>query len=76
MPELSWSSVAENTEYELYRSLDDGDYSLLAVTKGSSYIDTTTANGTTYCYKVKALCRKTSAGNSSFSAPVTIVDNK
>jgi hypothetical protein len=59
---LSWSAPASNggsavTGYKIYRSTSSGSETLLASPPGTgtSYTDSSAANGTTYYYKVSAL---------------------
>ena len=56
-PQLTWNAVAGATSYEVYRSTSQfGTYSLLGTTAATSYTNTGAVAGTTYYYKVKAIC--------------------
>ena len=56
-PQLTWKTVAGATSYEVYRSTSqNGTYSLLGTTTATSYTNTGAVAGTTYYYKVKAIC--------------------
>ncbi|MCZ4496424.1 MAG: coagulation factor 5/8 type domain protein, partial [Thermoleophilia bacterium] len=53
---ISWEASSGNTHYRIYRSTTDGvTGSLLTtiVSTGTSYVDTTAANGTSYYYSVR-----------------------
>ena len=52
---ISWSSVACATEYEVYRSANDGDYQSVRRTNALTYTDLNTDYGVTYSYKVRAI---------------------
>ncbi|MEL6673342.1 MAG: endonuclease [Bacteroidota bacterium] len=53
---LSWSDVANETGYEVYRSTDNVSYALLATTgaNATSYVDAAVSGGATYYYYVAA----------------------
>ena len=56
-PQLTWNAVTGATAYEVYRSTSQsGTYSLLGTTAATSYTNTGAVAGTTYYYKVKAIC--------------------
>ena len=54
-PRISWNSVDGAAQYEIYRSTDNVNFSIIRRTTGLSYTDTTAAAGTTYYYKVRAI---------------------
>lgn len=58
---LSWDAVAQATSYNVYRATGTGAFIFLASTTGTTYDDTTAANGQTYHYRVTAV----SAGGES-----------
>ena len=60
---ISWSSVVCATEYEVYRSVDGGDYQSVRRTNDLTYTDLDTDYGVTYSYKVRAVYS---------AAPVTV----
>ncbi len=65
-PKISWNAVEGAEKYEVYRSIDGVNYSLLISTSKTSVTNTGAKIGTTYYYKVRAI---NAAGNSSeFSA--------
>ncbi|MEO1447971.1 MAG: endonuclease, partial [Bacteroidota bacterium] len=51
---LNWGDIANETGYEVYRSTDNANYSLLATVGANvtSYVDATAASGTIYYYYV------------------------
>ena len=68
---LTWAEVTDAEAYEVYRSTsENGTYTMLKETTGTSYTDTSAKAGTTYYYKVKALHAK-SAADSAYSAVVS-----
>ena len=73
-PMLAWDAVPGATSYRIYRSTSRGTgYGLLATTTSTSYVNTSTAKGTTYYYRVKA-CN--AAGLSPYSNIVSARPNK
>lgn len=65
---LSWAKVEGASKYEVYRSTAlDGTYTKLGSTTGTSYTNTSAKAGTKYYYKIKAICAKTTSGNSAYS---------
>lgn len=53
---ISWTGVANVSEYEVYRSeSESGTYELVGATIGNSFNDTSVAQDVTYYYKVKGL---------------------
>ncbi len=66
-PKLTWESIDGAVKYYIYRSTSkDGTYSYLSSTTKTSFTNTGATVGTTYYYKVKAVCSN-SAGNSTYS---------
>lgn len=69
---LTWNSVVGAEKYVVYRATSkNGTYKKMYTTTGTSYTNTNAKAGTTYYYKVKALCAATSAGDSAYSSVVT-----
>ena len=67
-PVLTWTAVEGAKEYEVYRSTKrNGTYSRMWTVKGTSYRNTTAEAGTTYYYKIRALCTDSRYGDSAFS---------
>ena len=53
---LSWSEVSGATQYEIYRSQDEGrNYKKIGVVKTKNYSDQSIETGRSYCYKVRGL---------------------
>ena len=72
---VSWTAVSGATSYQLYRSGDNKNYSLLATgIKKTSYTDASPLTGTNY-YKVKAIGQGVESLLSTASAPVTFNDD-
>lgn len=68
-PKLTWSSVSGASKYEIYRAnTKNGTYTKMYTTTSTSYTNTSAKAGYTYYYKVKAICSKTSYGNSAYSS--------
>ncbi len=64
-------SAAENAlEYEIYRSLNGGEFEKIATTSELSYLDKTAVSGKTYTYKVRAI---NSNSQGAYSTTKTIV---
>lgn len=72
MPHFSWGGVNGADRYWIYRSTDGKNYEYLATTRECSYFDMNTFVGTTYYYKVKAVCPDNSYANSELSAAKSI----
>lgn len=51
---LSWNTVSAATSYKIYKGTASGALSLLTTTAGTSYVDNTTTDGTSYFYAVHA----------------------
>ena len=71
-PRLTWAAVDGASKYVIYRSTDGKTFTELTTTAKTSLTNTGAKSGTTYSYKVKAICEKTSYGNSAFSKTVSI----
>ena len=54
-PSLSWSKVTGATGYEIYRSVNDGEFTLLATVTTTSYKDADTKADNKYSYKMITL---------------------
>lgn len=66
---LSWTPVVGSTAYNVYRSEDAVNYSLVNASSTFYYYDTTAQVGTQYSYKINAA---SSAGVSSYTDPYVI----
>ena len=67
-PRLKWSAVTGASKYEIYRATSKyGTYTKVYTTTNTSYTNTGAKAGTTYYYKVKAICGRSSYGNSAYS---------
>ena len=72
-PKLTWNAVDGAARYEVYRATSkNGSYTKLFTTGNRSYTNTSAKAGTTYYYKVKAVSKKTTSANSSYSAVVSV----
>jgi len=73
-PYVQWKAVSGASKYEVHRATSkNGTYKKMTTTTGTSYTNTNSTAGTTYYYKVKAICGKTTAGNSAFSDVKSII---
>ena len=70
-PILRWNKVDGAVKYEVYRSVNGGDYNLLYTTSGTKMTNTSARSGQLYSYKVRALCNN-SYGTGAFSDPVNV----
>ncbi len=67
-PKLTWKAIDGAAKYYIYRSTSkSGTYSYLSSTTKTSFTNTGAKAGTTYYYKVKAICERSSYGNSAYS---------
>lgn len=72
-PSLKWNAVDGATKYEVYRATSkNGTYTKMYTTTSTSYTNSSAVAGTTYYYKVKAICGKSSYGNSAYSVVKSI----
>ena len=72
-PSLKWNAVDGAAKYEVYRATSkNGTYTKMYTTTSTSYTNSSAVAGTTYYYKVKAICGKSSYGNSAYSAVKSI----
>lgn len=72
-PSLKWNAVGGAAKYEVYRATSkNGTYTKMYTTTSTSYTNSTAVPGTTYYYKVKAICGKSSYGNSAYSVVKSI----
>ena len=70
-PYLRWNTVANASQYKVYRSTSkNGTYTLLGTTTATNYTDNKAGSGYTYYYKVRAISKVKSTANSVFSVPV------
>ena len=71
-PYLQWDKVSNATGYKIYRAASkNGTYSQIGTTTNRNYKDAKAKSGKTCYYKVVAVCKNT-AGNSAYSAVVSI----
>ena len=71
-PKLTWNAVEGATGYTIYRATSkNGTYTKLRTVTGTSYSNPSAASGTTYYYKVIAVC-----SNSDADSAYTIVSIK
>ena len=54
-PVVSWTKVSGAAQYEVYRSTNGKNFSIVRRTAALSYTDTSAAAGTTYYYQVRAI---------------------
>ena len=72
-PSLKWNAVDGAAKYEVYRATSkNGTYTKMYTTTSTSYTNSSAVAGTTYYYKVKAICGKSSYGNSAYSVVKSI----
>ena len=72
-PSLKWNAVDGASKYEVYRATSkNGTYTKMYTTTSTSYTNSSAVPGTTYYYKVKAICGKSSYGNSAYSVVKSI----
>lgn len=71
-PTLSWAAVDGASKYVVYRSTDGKNFVEYSTVTKPAYTNLSTKSGTTYYYKVKAICATSSYGNSAFSSVVSI----
>lgn len=53
-PTITWTAVDKAEQYEVYRSSDGINYSVIYQSSGLTYTDNSAAAGSTYYYKVRA----------------------
>ena len=71
-PTVTWKAVDGAVSYKVYRSTsENGTYSLMKTATGTAYTNTNIVKGTTYFYKVVAVCANTD-GNSAASKILSI----
>ena len=71
-PTVTWKAVDGAVSYKVYRSTsENGTYSLMKTATGTAYTNTNIVKGTTYFYKVVAVCANTD-GNAAASNIVSI----
>ena len=69
---VTWDAVPGATSYKVYRATsENGTYSLMKTATGTAYTNTNVVKGTTYFYKVVAVCANTD-GNAAASKVVSI----
>ena len=52
---VAWKANTGVTNYAVFRKVDSGKWTRLAVVEGTSYLDTTATAGHTYCYTVRGV---------------------
>lgn len=66
-PALTWDAIDGAVSYKVYRSTSkNGTYKLMKTVTDPKYTNTSIESGTTYFYKVKAVCANTD-GSSAYS---------
>ena len=71
-PKLTWGKITGAESYKVYRATSkNGTYKLMKTTTSLTYTNTSATNGTTYYYKVQAVCSK-SAADSAYSLIVNV----
>lgn len=71
-PKLTWNAVEGAVSYKIYRSTQAGTgYSLMKTVKDTTYVNLTAKAGTTYYYKVIAVCSNTNGNSRSAAVSVT-----
>ena len=68
---LEWNSTANATQYRVYRGLDAGNLSVIALVSTTNYTDTDVVAGKTYYYAVQGI-NSTTAGTMSTVVNITI----
>jgi len=72
-PRLTWDKVDGAAKYEVYRATSKtGTYSKIYTTTATAMTNSGATAGTTYYYKVKAICTDNTVANSAFSSIVYI----
>ena len=64
---ITWEKIDGAVKYEIYRSTDNKNWTLLSTTTGTNLTNTSTTAGSLYYYKVKAIANN-SVANSAYSA--------
>ena len=70
-PYLSWKSISGAIKYDVYCSMDGGDFTRLVSVKGTHLTHSSAKRGHTYRYRVRAIASR-SAANSAYSYYDTI----
>ena len=71
-PRVTWNKVNGAASYKVYRATSkNGTYKLIKTTASTSFTNTSATAGTTYYYKVKAVCSN-SAADSAYSTVVSV----
>lgn len=71
-PQLKWAAVEGASKYYVYRSTDGKNFSHYDSTTKTTYTNTGAKSGTTYYYKIVAVCKLSSYGNSAYSNVVSV----
>jgi hypothetical protein len=70
---LSWTGVSGATSYEIWRSVDNGAYSLRTTVNTTTFADSTVLANKTYLYKVRSVVTATVSGDSNVDFATTIL---
>ena len=71
-PLVKWSAVTGAASYDVYRSTDGKTFVKYTSTTGTSWTNSSASAGTTYYYKVVAVCGASQYANSAYSTAVSI----
>ena len=72
-PKITWDKMEGASKYEIYRKVgENGTYKKYYTTVYNSFTNTSAAKGTKYYYKVVAVCKASTYGNSAYSNVVSI----
>ena len=69
-PTLSWKAVTGAVSYELYRSVNDGEYQLISTQTELSYLEADAVLDSKYSYKVKVIAEDPMLNNESAAKSV------
>ncbi|MBR5251272.1 MAG: hypothetical protein IKV52_00420 [Oscillospiraceae bacterium] len=72
MPAVKWTKDNDAEKYEVYLSVNGGDFSLYRTTTKTSFIHTAAKAGNTYSYKVRAVYHNNSKSSFGDTAKLTI----
>jgi chitodextrinase len=68
---LAWTAAVGATSYEVYRSLDNATFTLIASANTNSFADSGLQSGTIYYYKLKSVSNTTGTSGFSLTANAT-----
>ncbi|MBQ5781822.1 MAG: hypothetical protein IIV99_00340 [Oscillospiraceae bacterium] len=72
MPAVKWTKDNDAEKYEVYLSVNGGDFSLYRTTTKTSFIHTAAKAGNTYSYRVRAVYHNNSKSSFGDTAKLTI----